>query len=71
MTVELADMIPDGWKHWPTSDLVSAEWQGKQGDEEMLRVDAGRNLGFTRMVARRKQSRIESEQLPTQERGGT
>ena len=71
VTVELADMIPDGWIHWLTSDSVSAEWQGKQGDEEMLRVDAGRNLGFTRVVARRKQSRIENEKLPTQERGAT
>ena len=64
-------MFPAGWKHWLTSDSVSAEWQGKQGDEEMLRADAGRSLGFTRMVARRKQSRIESERLPTQERGAT
>ena len=71
-TVELSDMIPNGWKHWLTSDSVEAEWQGKQSETgEMLRVDAGRNLGFTRIVARRKQSRIDSEKLPTQERGAT
>ena len=55
MTVELADMMPDGWKHWMTSDAVSGEWRGEGSHVEMLRVDAGRNLGFTRMVARRKQ----------------
>ena len=54
VTVGLSDMIPDGWKHWLTSDSVWAEWQGKQGVEEMLRADAGRNLGFTRLVARKK-----------------
>ena len=54
MTVERADMMPDGWKHWMNSDEVSGEWKGEGSHAEMLRVDAGRNLGFTRMVARRK-----------------
>ena len=55
VSVELAEMIPDGSKHWIKSDEISAEWQGKQSDEaDMLRVDAGRYLGFTRMVGRRK-----------------
>ena len=54
MTVELADMMPDGWKHWMTSDSVSGEWKGEGSHAEMLRVDAGRNLGFTRVVARRR-----------------
>lgn len=54
MDVELADTIPEGWKHWLRSDEIWARWQGKQTDAEMLRADAGRNLGFTRMVARRK-----------------
>ena len=54
VSVELADMIPDGWKHWLTSDAISAEWQGEQSDEaEMLRIDGGKNLGFARIVARR------------------
>lgn len=53
--VELADMMPDGWNHWMTSDAVSGEWRGEGSHVEMLRVDAGRNLGFTRMVARRRQ----------------
>ena len=55
VSIELADMIPDGWKHWLTSDSISAEWQGRQSNEGAdLRIDAGRNLGFTRVVARRK-----------------
>ena len=54
VSIELADMIPDGWKHWLTSDAISAEWQGEQSREaEMLRIDGGRNLGFARIVARR------------------
>ena len=65
-------MISNGWNHWLTSDSVSAQWQGKQSETgEMLRVDAGRNLGLTRMVARRTQSRIYDVKLPTQERGAT
>ena len=52
--VELADMIPDGWKHWQKSGEISAEWLDRSADEaEMVRTDGGKNLGFTRMVARR------------------
>ena len=29
---------------------VCAEWRGEEGDAEMLRVDAGRYLGFARLV---------------------
>ena len=40
--VEVADMIPDGWKLWHDSDHISAEWNGTDSFEaEMLRVDAG------------------------------
>lgn len=54
VSIEVADLVLDGWRHWLISDEVSAEWDGVQSDEaEMLRIDAGRNLGFTRMVARR------------------
>lgn len=62
--VELADMVPDGWRHWQTSDEASAKWLGQQreanwleqqrGEAEMLRVDSGRYLGLTRVVARRR-----------------
>ena len=54
VSVESADLMPDGWKHWLTSDLLCTEWRGDEGDAELLRVDAGRNLGFVRLVARRK-----------------
>lgn len=54
--VERADLVPGGWEHW-------LKWQeaclklGYNYDEkeaEMLRVDQGRNLGFTRLVATKK-----------------
>ena len=53
MSVESTDLMPDGWKHRLTSDSVCAEWRGEEGDAEMLRVDAGRHLGFARLVARK------------------
>ena len=54
--VEVADFVPDGWKHWLRWMEVSLE-QGlpsSQEEIEMLRLDRGRNLGFTRLVARKK-----------------
>ena len=54
VSVELADTVPNGWRLWMRGDEISAEWLDQSADEaEMLRVDAGRTLGFTRMVARR------------------
>ena len=59
VTVEHSDMIPDGWMHWLTSNSISAAWQGqgkrsqRSREAEMLRLDQGRNFGFTRMVAHR------------------
>ncbi len=54
--VTLADMIPEGWHHWLTWNEIRLA-QGYHANPEeaaMLRLDAGRNLGFTRMVARKK-----------------
>jgi cyclopropane fatty-acyl-phospholipid synthase-like methyltransferase len=57
VTVEVSDLVPDGWKHW----LRWLEACGEQGaptdpkEIEMLRADAGRNLGFTRVLAKKKQ----------------
>ena len=51
--VEVADLVPRGWEHW-LRWLEVAGQHGYRSDEqeaEMLRVDAGRNLGFTRLVA--------------------
>lgn len=56
VSVDLADMIPDGWKQW--MDWMDFVFK-KQGHEyaqreaQMLHLDAGRNFGFTRLVARR------------------
>jgi SAM-dependent methyltransferase len=57
-----ADFLPDGWKHWMWWAEVCLQygfvpepfrdWVPKE--IEMLRLDAGRNLGFSRLVARRK-----------------
>ncbi len=54
VTVEHADLIPDGWRLWMVSDLLWSERLGKPSDEaDMLGLDAGRTLGFTRMVGLR------------------
>ena len=56
VTVEQADLLPDGWKLWMESDLLWSERLGKPADEaEMLALDRGRTLGFTRVVARRNE----------------
>ena len=49
-----ADMVPDGWRHWLKWLEVCRQtgFPSNQPEEEMLRVDAGRNLGFTRVIAR-------------------
>jgi SAM-dependent methyltransferase len=54
--VELADSIPDGWKFWLKWLEVCADEGYRSSQEEMdiLRQDAGRQLGFTRVVARKK-----------------
>ena len=54
VAVELADLLPDGWRLWLESDRLWSERIGKPPDEaDMLALDGGRTLGFTRMVARR------------------
>ena len=55
--VMLADAIPEGWQLWLKSQEICLA-QGYPANREeaaMLRLDAGRNLGFTRMVARKKE----------------
>jgi cyclopropane fatty-acyl-phospholipid synthase-like methyltransferase len=59
--VEHADLVPDGWKHWIDWDEASLELdailEGRASARpdwiETMRTDAGRNLGFTRVIARR------------------
>jgi len=56
VTVELADLAPDGWRHWMQSDLIWSERLNKPTDEaDMLAADAGRTLGLVRLVARRNE----------------
>jgi len=55
VAVEVADRLPDGWRHWLRWLEVCGKY-GHRSDEreaEMLRLDAGRHLGFTRLVARK------------------
>ena len=54
--VVLADWLPDGWRHWLRWEELLVEHGATgadDGDAELLRLDGGRRLGFTRVVARR------------------
>lgn len=55
-----ADTVPDGWKLWLRWLEVCAEqgYPSPPEEAEMLRVDAGRNLGFSRVVARKNQTSV-------------
>jgi SAM-dependent methyltransferase len=53
--IEYADFLPDGWKDWlKWLEVCKASGYSYPPKEaEMLSVDAGRHLGFTRLIARR------------------
>jgi hypothetical protein len=53
VTVSHADSIPDGWTHWLKwlEICLAHGYRADQQEAAMLRVDAGRNLGFSRIVA--------------------
>jgi len=62
VTVEHADLVPNGWEHWLRFSEVCAEFGYPKDsavpvdsarDAEMLRADAGRTIGFSRVVGRR------------------
>ena len=61
--VEVADLLPDGWRHWVNSDEASLELgfvpERFAADLpewiETMRTDAGRNLGLARVVGRRNE----------------
>jgi cyclopropane fatty-acyl-phospholipid synthase-like methyltransferase len=55
VVMEVADRIPEGWQHWLTWQEVQGDHAGAQREAAMLRADAGRHLGFTRLVARKKE----------------
>ncbi|HZU00345.1 MAG TPA: class I SAM-dependent methyltransferase [Ktedonobacteraceae bacterium] len=54
--VQTADMVPNGWQHWLRWLEVCQEegFPAPAEEIDLLRADAGRTLGFTRLVARRK-----------------
>ncbi len=59
VSVELADLLPDGWRLWMESDRLWSERLGTPPNEaDMLALDKGQTLGFTRMVARRNERPI-------------
>jgi cyclopropane fatty-acyl-phospholipid synthase-like methyltransferase len=58
--VELADFLDDGWQDWALWDETCAQLSENEfvienagREAQMVRLDAGRNLGFARIVARR------------------
>lgn len=56
VAVTHADMVPNGWQHWLTwLEVAGAHGYRSSAEEaEMVRLDAGRNLGFSRLVARKR-----------------
>jgi SAM-dependent methyltransferase len=51
--VEHADLMPDGWRHWVQSDRGSGYDVQAPDRAAAVVEDAGRTLGFSRVVARR------------------
>jgi SAM-dependent methyltransferase len=53
--VTVADFLPRGWEQWLKWLEIAGEYGYPTSTEEaeMVRLDAGRNLGFTRLVARK------------------
>ena len=51
-----ADCIPDGWRHWLLWNQVCLEagYPAEPKEVSMLESDAGKNIGFTRVIAQRK-----------------
>ncbi|HZD72702.1 MAG TPA: methyltransferase domain-containing protein [Actinomycetota bacterium] len=53
--VERAELLPDGWAHWQRwEEAMTALGRASGGLAGMLAADAGRTLGFARLVARRR-----------------
>jgi hypothetical protein len=54
--VTRADLVPDGWKDWLDWLEICAEhgYRSDPKEAEMVRVDAGRNLSFSRIVATKR-----------------
>ena len=52
---EVADTLPDGWRHWLQFEKAKAAAGTNRYDDEIpaLEADQGRYLGFVRMLRRR------------------
>jgi cyclopropane fatty-acyl-phospholipid synthase-like methyltransferase len=50
--IETADTMPDGWRHWRDWHLAVAPENRRE--IEAVEADAGRHLGYVRMVGRRR-----------------
>src|SRR5690606_6894121 len=52
--VEVADQLEDGWRLWLRWEEVrlALDSDAPRGVADMLRADAGRHLGFVRVIAR-------------------
>ena len=60
VTVDVADAVPDGWRDWlrwseVVGPLADAAWKraAAANEVELLRIDQGELIGFTRIVATR------------------
>ncbi|MFC7622109.1 SAM-dependent methyltransferase [Microlunatus sp. GCM10028923] len=55
ISIRSSSMIKDGWELWHRHHLATAAWTGQPpaevGDEPMLHHEAGRTLGFVRLIA--------------------
>ena len=61
MNVELAETMVDGWRMWLQFEKTIDAYGKKQfpSDVEVLKTDAGRYIALIRMVARRRENRME------------
>jgi SAM-dependent methyltransferase len=53
MDIEVADTMPDGWRLW--LDWHQAGWPDNATEIQAVQADAGRYLGYVRLVGRRRQ----------------
>lgn len=52
MDIDLAEEMPDGWRHW--LDWHQTAFPDNEPEIKALQADAGRYLGYTRVIGRRR-----------------
>jgi SAM-dependent methyltransferase len=60
-SVALADTMPDGWRHW--LDWEHAVAPDNDAEIRAVQADAGRTLGYVRVIARRRADRVPDEPI--------